>query len=128
MANYRHEVVEKGFIKESIREEGEVVGLSKPLDKPSRWLIPLDYEHVENEDGSFGIEYNKGVPAYRPGVEVVDDPEDDIDDKIKASEAAVKLADDMGIEIADVEGTGSDGAITKKDVQSYIDSLKVDPV
>lgn len=39
----------------------------------------------------------------------------------KASDAARKLAEANNIDLGSIEGTGADGAITKKDVQSAID-------
>jgi len=41
---------------------------------------------------------------------------------VYASKAALKLADDNGIAIALVTGTGKDGQITKNDVQQYLDA------
>jgi len=40
-----------------------------------------------------------------------------------ASEAAKKLADDFGLDVNTVEGTGKDGLITKEDVQKAVDAL-----
>lgn len=40
-----------------------------------------------------------------------------------ASPTAQKLADDLGIDLALVEGTGAGGNIRKSDVQAYADSL-----
>jgi len=39
-----------------------------------------------------------------------------------ASEAAKKLADDFGLDVNTVEGTGKDGLITKEDVQKAVDA------
>jgi pyruvate/2-oxoglutarate dehydrogenase complex dihydrolipoamide acyltransferase (E2) component len=41
-------------------------------------------------------------------------------DEIDATEGAVELADAEGIDLADVEGTGKDGRVTKGDVEAYI--------
>jgi pyruvate dehydrogenase E2 component (dihydrolipoamide acetyltransferase) len=38
-------------------------------------------------------------------------------DKYNATDAALRLADELGIDLADAEGTGSGGRITVKDVQ-----------
>jgi pyruvate dehydrogenase E2 component (dihydrolipoamide acetyltransferase) len=43
--------------------------------------------------------------------------------RIKASGRARKLADQQGIDIADVEGTGPKGRITEKDVQAYLEKV-----
>jgi pyruvate/2-oxoglutarate dehydrogenase complex dihydrolipoamide acyltransferase (E2) component len=38
-------------------------------------------------------------------------------EKHNATEAAVRLADELGIDVADLEGTGSDGRVTVNDVR-----------
>ena len=37
--------------------------------------------------------------------------------KYNATEAALRVADELGIDLAEVEGTGSEGRITVKDVR-----------
>lgn len=44
------------------------------------------------------------------------------DDEIDATEAAMQLADDEDIDLAEIEGTGKDGRVTKGDVESAIDA------
>jgi len=44
------------------------------------------------------------------------------DDEVNASKAARELADEAGIDLSDVEGTGKDGTVTKGDVQKAIDA------
>ena len=41
-----------------------------------------------------------------------------------ATDGAAALADEHGIDLSKVEGTGSGGRITKDDVQAYIDKEK----
>lgn len=43
---------------------------------------------------------------------------------VKASAAAKVLAEDAGIDLEDVVGTGRDGSITKTDVENHIAALK----
>jgi pyruvate/2-oxoglutarate dehydrogenase complex dihydrolipoamide acyltransferase (E2) component len=38
-------------------------------------------------------------------------------DKYQATDAAVRMADELGIDLASLDGTGSDGRITVKDVR-----------
>lgn len=42
-----------------------------------------------------------------------------IDDKLRATPAARKLADDLGINLYDVSGTGAKGRVHKEDIESY---------
>jgi pyruvate dehydrogenase E2 component (dihydrolipoamide acetyltransferase) len=48
-------------------------------------------------------------------------------DRVNASGRARKLADQKGIDISQVEGTGPKGRITEKDVLVYIDKIAVTP-
>lgn len=43
-------------------------------------------------------------------------------DEIKASKAAKALAESAGVDIRNITGTGDGGAITKPDVQAFIDA------
>lgn len=38
---------------------------------------------------------------------------------INATEGAIEAADELGIDIADVEGSGKDGRVTKGDVEAH---------
>lgn len=41
-------------------------------------------------------------------------------DEVRASKAAAELADEYGVDLSNVEGSGSGGRITKGDVEAYI--------
>lgn len=43
-----------------------------------------------------------------------------------ATEAAVELAEEHGIDLSEVEGTGVDGRITKPDVEALLDEGELD--
>jgi pyruvate/2-oxoglutarate dehydrogenase complex dihydrolipoamide acyltransferase (E2) component len=40
--------------------------------------------------------------------------------KHHATEAAIRIADELGIDLADVDGTGSEGRVTVKDVRQAV--------
>jgi pyruvate/2-oxoglutarate dehydrogenase complex dihydrolipoamide acyltransferase (E2) component len=42
--------------------------------------------------------------------------------KHQATSAAIRLADKLGIDLADVEGTGSEGRVTVKDVREAVEA------
>lgn len=44
------------------------------------------------------------------------------DDKLRATPAARKLADDLGINLYDVSGSGANGRVHKEDVETYKDT------
>lgn len=52
------------------------------------------------------------------------------DDKLRATPAARKLADDLGINLYDVSGTGAKGRIHKEDIESYreFNIVKITPL
>jgi len=62
-------------------------------------------------------------PCLKPltGVEVVDDEDTHV---VRANKSAATLAEENNIDLQLVVGTGKDGAITKPDVQKYIDARK----
>lgn len=45
------------------------------------------------------------------------------DAQVKASPQAIALAQELGIDLADVTGTGKDGAIKKADVVQYVENM-----
>ena len=52
------------------------------------------------------------------------------DDKLRATPAARKLADDLGINLYDVSGTGAKGRVHKEDIESYreFNIVKITPL
>ena len=52
------------------------------------------------------------------------------DDKLRATPAARKLADDMGINLYDVSGSGANGRVHKEDVETYKDTnvVRISPL
>ena len=54
------------------------------------------------------------------------EPAKDSDGRVKASPLAKRLAAEKGIDIAQVQGTGDNGRITKKDIDSFVPSKKED--
>ena len=43
-------------------------------------------------------------------------------EKYHATEAAVRIADELGIDLAELEGTGSEGRITVNDVREALEA------
>lgn len=67
----------------------------------------------------------KEAASTQGSVEEVASP--NADGRIKASPLAKKLAEEKGINIADVPGSGDNGRVTKKDIDSYVPSKKEAP-
>lgn len=47
---------------------------------------------------------------------------------IQASPAARKLIDERGLDSSEIDGTGSSGGITKRDVEQYLESVEEEDV
>lgn len=75
--------------------------------------IMLDQEHLSV---GFRVEEGGNVTT-KDGVRRQESEEDTTDDGVNASDAAVKLAKELNVDLSTVEGTGSNGLITKADVQ-----------
>ena len=75
-------------------------GTLAPVDEESRSLLE-EHLFADAEDGDGGEEWVE---------------------EISVSPAAAKLAEDHGIDLEQVEGTGKEGSITKADVQAAIDA------
>ncbi|MEI8059217.1 MAG: pyruvate dehydrogenase complex dihydrolipoamide acetyltransferase [Ferruginibacter sp.] len=65
------------------------------------------------------------APANDQSTTTNDEPVAETNERIKASPLAKKLAAEKGIDIAKVNGSGDNGRVTKKDVDSYIPSTAV---
>lgn len=78
--------------------------------------IESGFVETSYEDGSEGAALLTADPDW----EQIGGPE------VKASDAAAKLAEEAGIDLASIEGTGRGGSITKGDVETAIDALEDD--
>lgn len=58
-----------------------------------------------------------GLAATRKMRELSERREQRRAEKYSATEAAVRIADELGIDLAQLEGTGSEGRITARDVR-----------
>ena len=103
-------------------EDGQHVPLLEPL--PGRAQRPMETIAVVHGDGRRVInksEYDRDPSAYTlyegEDVKVAAD-----DDGIDATDGARELAADEGVDLSEVEGTGSGGKITKPDVKAHLDA------
>src|SRR5215831_1060880 len=101
---------------EAITSVGRLVSLSSH---------PLAAENLpEGHPAALSEDYGEGYDGTLKGEATVQSapvaPQTTAED-VTASDAARELADAEGVDLAQVEGTGKDGNITKADVQDYID-------
>jgi pyruvate dehydrogenase E2 component (dihydrolipoamide acetyltransferase) len=89
-------------------------GAEQPTDKEVRTPSESNAEQLAVENRS-----KEATPTEEQG----EAPKDG-DTRVKASPLAKKLAAEKGIDISQVQGSGDNGRITKKDIDSYVPSKK----
>ena len=96
----------KGEKIDKILKEEKKNGTPKPVEKEEK------------------VEAAPAPPAAEPTVTKAPEPAPVVSsgDRVKASPMAKKLANDKGVNIALINGTGDGGRVTKKDIEGYIHS------
>jgi len=92
-----------------------------PLDQHplNAEALPEDHPAAISEDYGQGYQPSDLQVALAGGA--ADAETQASNSEANATAAAVTLANESNVDLADVEGTGTDGKITKDDVQNYID-------
>lgn len=97
------EVFDEGTIAELIVKEGEKV----PVGTVMAMIIPV---------GEKVSDIKKSRIAKEPIKEIVKEGSIKVDDRLKISPLAKKLAKDKGIDLSTIKGSGPEGSIVKKDI------------
>jgi pyruvate dehydrogenase E2 component (dihydrolipoamide acetyltransferase) len=97
------EVFDEGTIAELIVKEGEKV----PVGTVMAMIIPV---------GEKVSDIKKSRIAKEPIKEMVKEGSIKVDDRLKISPLAKKLAKDKGIDLSTIKGSGPEGSIVKKDI------------
>jgi pyruvate dehydrogenase E2 component (dihydrolipoamide acetyltransferase) len=71
---------------------------------------------------------SNGVGNHAPAPVEVDDHGSDGDGRVKISPLARKLASDKGFDIRQIKGTGENGRIVRRDVETFVPQAKPAPV
>ncbi|MBC7320582.1 2-oxo acid dehydrogenase subunit E2 [bacterium] len=127
--------MEEGTITKWLKKEGDKVEKGEPIVE-----IMTDKVNMEVESPYDGIllkivaKEGDVVPILQPIAiigeegEEIKTEEPKVEEVIKASPAAKRLAREAGIDLSLVKGTGPDGRIVEKDVLAYIEAhKKVEP-
>jgi hypothetical protein len=93
--------------------QGQPKGLAKEVAK----LVAREIGHAASEEAR-----DLGLAAARKARELGERHEQRRADKYHATEAAVRHADELGVDLTELEGTGSEGRITVQDVRSAAES------
>jgi 2-oxoacid dehydrogenase-like protein with E3 subunit-binding domain len=82
------------------------------LAKEMAKLVAREIGHAASDEAR-----DLGLAATRKVRELGERREQRRAEKYQATEAAVRMADDLGLDLAEIDGTGSEGRITVKDVR-----------
>ena len=131
------ESADDGILGKILIAEGSVdVKVNQPiaiiLESENDTIEDLDANNNENMDEMNDNENNiidkeKGEDVSQELVNEIDTTEPDIDDgnRIFISPVAKRIAEDKGIDLIDIHGTGPNGRILKKDVEGYKPEVNV---
>lgn len=105
-----------------IGEKGEdikalLAGAKKGADTPAE-ISKEDAPVEEKKDAPAPVKEEKATPAAKPAPQPV--AQSSGEGRIFASPLAKKLAEDKGIDVHLVQGSGENGRIVKRDVENYI--------
>lgn len=109
-----------GIIKKIEVKEGEIV-------KASEILAMLEEDHGEGE-----VKKGKKEKKNKDENEVKKSEEEKTKKKSEESESGLspavrRLVAEKGLDVSEIEGSGKEGRITKKDVENYLESQKAKP-
>lgn len=106
-------VGKKGEDFSSLVEGGSPAPAAKEEKAEEKTETPEQTEPVEKTETPVAEKTEKVEPAAKPVSNAA------TDSRLKASPLAKKIADEKGIDISEVNGSGDNGRIVKRDVESY---------
>ena len=106
----------------SILEELENNSSEEDDPKPEENFQPDDTtEETEIHKEDIETSFDKGVVEEDIAIEDSSNNSDLSDSRVKASPLAKKLADEKGISLSNIKGSGDGGRIVKQDIENYSD-------
>ncbi len=105
---------------EPIAVVGDAVEAAAPVDAPADEPV-ADAEPAVSDEPAEQPSAAIPMPAAAP-MPVADDPAPEPAAPLRASPVARRIADERGVSIADVVGTGPGGRVTRDDVVAYADA------
>src|SRR3954452_7090073 len=119
-ANMTYEADTDGVLLEIVVAEGETVALGEVIARvgePGEESTKEDREEAPAEEPEEEEPEQEEEPEEEPAAASSNGSEADDDERAKASPVARRVANELGIDIADVQGTGPGGRILKADVE-----------
>lgn len=114
-----------GILKEIRVAEGAVV----PINTPLAYIVGEGESLPEAETApkSASSPQTEAPPTPQPTPAKAETPTPADNDRPKASPLARKIAQEYGIDLRRIKGSGPQGRIVERDVLAYLDSLKTEP-
>lgn len=103
-------------------EAAKVNDIIAIVGKPGTDIEPYLASEPETTDSATGTV--PAAPATQPAAQSAEQPAQESGDRVKASPLARKIAQEKGIDIHDVVGSGDGGRIIKRDLDNYQPSAK----
>ncbi|MPZ13643.1 MAG: hypothetical protein GEU73_04345 [Chloroflexi bacterium] len=122
-ANVEIEAFESGVLRSIVAHEGQSVPVgnviavvASPDEDISRYEAPAAAPPAARGEGTV----EQAVPAPTPSAPQTPEPPRPArqDERLRASPVARRLAEEAGIDLASVHGTGPDGRIVKRDIEA----------
>ncbi|MFQ5855485.1 MAG: dihydrolipoamide acetyltransferase family protein [Anaerolineae bacterium] len=128
--NLEIEAFDSGILRRIVASEGETV----PVGQTIAWIADPDEELPEvPTDGKGAPEAEAPAPAEAGEPAAVEAEPAAADDRfppvagVRASPLARRIAEEQGVDITRVNGTGPGGRITRADVETYIEEVEKAP-
>ena len=118
--NFEVESSASGFLRKILANEGDTVAVAEIIGYIADSMeeeLPQVSEQTEAPSPAFGGENQRSDKAETP-------PSPPKEKKIKASPRAKKIAEEKGIDLSRITGSGPGGRITKKDVEDFQPSVQ----
>ena len=131
-ANVEMEAFEEGVLAQVLVKEGETVpvGQAIALLEAPRGAPPKAPEQPPAPEAAAPPPAEAPPRPEAPPVPIVEEkpaPPSPEEERIKASPIARKMAEEHGIDISRILGTGPNGRIVEADVQKYVEQAKASP-
>jgi pyruvate dehydrogenase E2 component (dihydrolipoamide acetyltransferase) len=128
-ANMAYESDVAGTLTEILAEEGETLPIGSPIARVGDDGEGQDGQSaglVTGDGGALRAGSSSTPPSPAPPAEGTSEPADTNGDRIKVSPVARRLAEEQGLDLSAIEGSGPGGRIVKKDVKKAASSVGVD--
>jgi pyruvate dehydrogenase E2 component (dihydrolipoamide acetyltransferase) len=128
-ANVEMEAFEEGVLAQVLVKEGETVpvGQAIALLEAPRGAPPKAPEQPPAPEAAAPPPAEAPPPPETPVEEKPAPTPRPVGERVKASPIARKMAEEHGIDISRIQGTGPNGRIVEADVQKYVEQAKASP-